>query len=189
MVLATKFLITSFGRTGTAWLAWVMNHSKQWDVRHESLCGSGNVGVVAPSYIMHLEHYRGLTGIVLRNPIHAVISNFNYAATHDISEEENTATILKMWPLYHKLMAEALDRKAILLHYPRFNSVDYVQSVCQAFGINDITVEQWHLAKSVNAHPSRYATADDLPEQAVEYLMGEPMQFWLEREHSVDSRI
>lgn len=42
--MANSFLITSTGRTGTKFLAWAMNHSPTWTVRHEPEGGPNRKG-------------------------------------------------------------------------------------------------------------------------------------------------
>tara|TARA_R110002126_G_scaffold124676_5_gene266826 strand:+ start:413 stop:988 length:576 start_codon:yes stop_codon:yes gene_type:complete len=173
-----EFLITSPGRTGTKWLAWVMNHSAEWSVGHESIPKTKNdqrVGVVAPSYALNApaKMLHGCKiGVVLRNPEEIALSFFNYNAYLGMTAEEIEIEYLSIQLQQIVVLDKVLEDGAIAIDYHRYNDPDYVTSVCREFGINDVCVTEGHLQNKINTRPTTYSWPDEMPSKTLEFVRG-----------------
>ena len=173
-----SFFITSIGRTGTAWLAWLLNHSPTWLVQHESqhrFTSSVKCGLIAPSYLLKLIEYKQYNAryIVLRDPREVAISMMNYLEHDGIAD--NLDRSVKDWIYMCGVIESALDMGIETIDYGRFNRVDYMNELCKRLHIDDLEIEESMLLKRVNTKPGTYTEFDQLPVQlqdmAMHYLM------------------
>jgi hypothetical protein len=163
-----KFFITSQGRTGTKWLAYLMDRSPTWFVGHETTsragCALANRGLVSSSHIQHLDgsphmpfHESTKLGAIIRDPNESCLSAANKMQKMN---EADRAYYLKRWVLHMSkcftIMDKVLEDGALPINYYLFNDVGYVQGVLEHFGIDDVVVTEEDLMIRRNTYEPTY---------------------------------
>ena len=166
------------GRSGTRFLAAVMNRSKKWTVRHEPMMYAGgpkgwrghclvaDPKMVAArfdqqqyygevnSYLRHVlpELLVARRGVILRHPQSILVSLMNWDAKHKMSQWRVDSTALG----YRALDRALQDASVVSIHFERMTTdVAYLQNVLEVFGIDDVQASEEMIAQKINA-PKHY---------------------------------
>lgn len=175
MVKNKNFLITSTGRTGTKWLANVMNKSTKWTVYHEPR-GFKNDSYDKAMFIFKNPYYSEVNGallydvelfeckkaIIQRDTKEITVSFMN---RYDYQDMFNRLKLLKKANDFIK----TLDIKVISFH-KMTTDLSYLQSIFNYFGINDYIPTTNDLITKVNKTiTAAYTDFDSLPKQIKDY--------------------
>jgi len=163
-----NFLITAMGRSGTKFLATLMNMSKKWTVKHEPE-GASDLKADIPhiqkrfnqdyygevnSYLrfkadeIKVEKY----GVILRSPIAIWMSITNRHPkerwTEDLRDLEQSIIRLLYYSVLDKFLA--IDFKRMT------SNIDYLIDLLDHFGINDISKNDISLEKINETKDRKY---------------------------------
>ena len=167
---ARPFLIVSPGRTATKWLAWVMNHSKEWTVQHEpvELPYDEYTGAVSPPHLLQMVKGRRIPihhtlGVIIREPIAQAISIQNRARVFRAPCEK--LYLEHAWS-YFKMMEKLIEEhEAVPISYEVMTtSRPYLETILYAFGINDFkpTEDMLRIRKNNIENPPFTVLAGDM---------------------------
>ena len=174
----TNFYITGFGRSGTTFLAKMMNKSKQWTVNHEARgyddMSRDNIIAITNDFQKpyygevnnYLRKYIGQipmskVGIITRNTQDIFLSMANRRPIEELNWRING-----LHEMYTKILPKWEDKVYIIEFEKMTNDKEYLQQIFLDFGINDIDMEEINLEKKVNGSTGKwYNTWDELPEQ------------------------
>ncbi|HEV3004240.1 MAG TPA: hypothetical protein VGX78_07245 [Pirellulales bacterium] len=156
-----SFAISGFGRSGTKWLAELLDRSAGWTVRHEPSseyhCGAlrrrfadarqqGPYGEVNSYLLVALfELPVDRRGVIVRDPLDICVSAANRG--HPMSQAfiDHLASSLAM-------IDQAIERGADAISFARMTSdLDYLTRAMRRFGVNDVRLAPVDLATKVNA--------------------------------------
>ena len=175
-----NFLISGSGRSGTKFLANLMNKSEVWSVKHEpppagieNYTSSESIWQTYKRF--ELDHYGEVNsylrkilihfpvnkkGLLIRNPydIYLSIANRRPKLLRKYLNE-----FIESLDIINYAISKDKDIKKIV--FERLTSdVDYAQDVLNFFGIDDVVVTEEDLATKVNKTTNaKYKTIKDLP--------------------------
>jgi hypothetical protein len=172
-----NFLISGFGRSGTKFLATVMNLSPSWVVKHEAIRELDNFDKIQESFQQDFygdvnsplrSHFLKIKvakkGIILRDPKDIFLSVCNRGfKDHEILYEIEDLNFY--WNIFHSWLKQ--DREIYEIRFEKMvTDLSYLQEICKNFGINDIDFKRVNLNKKINPNnPSliKYESFEDLP--------------------------
>ena len=169
-----NFLITGFGRSGTLFLATVMNYSKKWTVLHEA--GGYNDLKKKPtksiqlrfnkdyygevnSYLRHhvLQLKVSKKATILRDPIDVWISMSNRK-----KPKLWNGVILEIENSYNEFLQTKKAGMKFFLFDRMVTEVSYLQGILEYVGIEDVVVTKEMQAKKVNVNKEiKYRKLDE----------------------------
>lgn len=180
------FAITGFGRSGTTFLARVMNLSSVWTVEHEPR-GAFDEDAVdhlskcqpLPNSIMEAfnrDYYGEVNsrlrfwfeklpvekkGIIIRNPKEVVISIANRNYTLDKIE----TTIKKFGFYYNTFHFWLRDTSILKIDFSRMtNDTIYMENILDTFDIYDVNISEYIIKRKINETKNRkYKNIDQFP--------------------------
>lgn len=171
------FLITGRGRSGTKFLATLMNRSRIWTVNHEP---RRNHDLERPELFKYSDIFRGAygevnsylrdqieniqevkKGIILRNPYQIMLSAINRK-----SKEEWENTSLEIVKSYIKFDQLLQSEEYYFISFHRMTSDhEYLQGVISDFGIDDVKITEEDAKRTINANKKLiYSDLSECPE-------------------------
>lgn len=159
------FLITSTCRTGTKWLAWLMNYSSQWEVVHELPYEErDHFGIIdCNQAIKYQQHRWSKIGVIFRDMREQIVSHFNHHVDTGKHPWGYIDFLREKYGAYVHGLDRLLEEGAQFIHYNRFNDLHYVNQIMRDFGIHDFQAEQKHLDTKVNQAKMIAKSYDELP--------------------------
>jgi len=180
-----NFAITGLGRSGTMFLATVMNKSKVWTVEHEPTMAAAvrafrirhplimDARHVQPRF--NREHYGEVNsylrhvlldldvarrGVIIRNPYDILVSVANWKSLNALNNE-----LLYTFALGFRDLHRAVEAGAQLIRFERMTTdAGYLQQTLVDFGITDVRVTPDNLQTKINTAASyRFKAYRDLP--------------------------
>lgn len=174
----TNFYITGFGRSGTTFLAKMMNKSNKWTVNHEARgyddMGSDNIVNITKAFQQpyygevnnYLRKYIEVMpvekmGIITRNTEDIFLSMANRRDINQLRWRING-----LHETYTKIIP-SLPKDTYTIEFDKMTSdKDYLESIFLHFGIDDIDMNEINLEKKVNGSTGKwYNTWDELPDE------------------------
>tara|TARA_R110000796_G_scaffold52485_8_gene123658 strand:+ start:787 stop:1395 length:609 start_codon:yes stop_codon:yes gene_type:complete len=173
-----NFFITGYGRSGTTFLAKMMNKSKQWTVNHEAR-GYADTSI---NNIVNIKQafktpFYGEVNNYLRNYIHDIEVDKIGVITRDTQDiflsmanrkeiGELKWRINGVHEMYTKILPNIPANTYIIEFEKMTNDKEYLKQIFFDFGITDIDMEEINLEKKVNSSTGKwYNTWDELPEE------------------------
>jgi hypothetical protein len=160
-----NFAITAMSRSGTKFLAEVMNRSKVWTVDHEPPGGWNDKGPGIQRRLMKDNYGEVNTfmrlcwdeievqrrGVIVRNPKHLLKSYFNLRQEVHLKHVKVAAEGLR-------LIDQFAEAGATLIRFEEMTSSHaYLQEVLSDFDIIDVDVTKVDLKKKINQRPMMFA--------------------------------
>ena len=173
-----NFFITGFGRSGTTFLAKMMNKSKKWTVNHEARgyadMGSNNIVNIREAF---KTPFYGEVNNYLRKYIHDIEVDKIGVITRDTQDiflsmanrreiGELRWRINGLHEMYTKILP-TIPADTYMIEFDRMTTdKDYLQQIFLDFGIDDIDMDEIDLDRKVNGSTGKwYNTWDDLPDE------------------------
>ena len=172
-----NFYITGFGRSGTTFLAKMMNKSNKWTVNHEArgYDDMSRDNIVAITNDFQKQHYGEVNnylrkyigkipmcnvGIITRDTQDIFLSMANRRQIGELKWRING-----LHEMYTKILPQWRD-KVYMIEFDKLTSdKDYLQQVFLHFGIDDIDMDTINLKSKVNGSTGKwYNTWDELPD-------------------------
>ena len=181
MAIRRNFLITGTGRSGTLFLATIMNRSETWTVAHEpkprfrprrnlerirqrfDRDDYGEVNSYLCRVLFDLEVAK--KGVIRRNPADLFLSICNW-------KREFLSTLDVRLPQLRECLVivdRALERDDIrtIVFERMVSDIDYLRDLFAEFGIDDVALEARDLERKIHLPPAiRYRRLRDLPDDA-----------------------
>jgi hypothetical protein len=174
-----SFLVTALGRSGTKWLAKLLDRSPTWCVAHEarpigqmkldvmrqrlSEPNYGEVSAPMRPYASQVEVDVGK--VIIRHPYDQVVSAYNRAIVVCRQPPDYLASMVG--EAYRELF-RLVDRLGwgVILFDRMISEVEYTQQVAAELGVTDVTVTEEDLATKEHAFPQAITSFNALPEVA-----------------------
>jgi hypothetical protein len=190
-----SFAISGFGRSGTKWLAELMNRSPSWTVRHEPsaeyhrdvLAGrfaeakaQGPYGEVN-SYLLFalVELPVDRRGVIVRDPFDICVSAANRGHAMTQAFIDHLASSLATIDL-------AIERGADAISFPRMTTdLAYLTDVMRTFGVNNVRPTTIDLTTTVNAAGRATVSGWAAFDSDLRSRIERPMRWFRERYGSV----
>ncbi len=172
-----NFYITGFGRSGTTFLAKMMNKSNKWTVNHEARgyddMSKDNIIAITNTFQKpyygevnnYLRKYIGKipmckVGIITRDTQDIFLSMANRRQIGELKWRING-----LHEMYTQILPKWQD-KVYMIEFDKLTSdKDYLQQVFLDFGIDDIDMDTINLKSKVNGSTGKwYNTWDELPD-------------------------
>ena len=163
--LIKNFLITGHGRSGTSYLAQLMNRSKKWTVRHEPKSPNPQRRLSRTYYGEVNSYLRwdaaklkvDKKGVILRNPLDILLSALNWRKRH--SKKRGKKTISRISISLH-LIDELIELGAYKILFSEMTSdMDYVRKLLSDFAIDDVKITQKIIKTKVNTKKRKRYTS------------------------------
>ena len=183
-----NFLITGYGRSGTKFLSSIMDKSNIWQVEHEPRCNvdeksqnkSHQLNVIQQSFYKnyygevnsYLRYYSNnievnKKGLLLRNPLDIFLSVMN--RRNNIKHYKEYIHDIAKWYKNFEQWIKLGDYRVIIFEWMT-NDVQYLETVLQDFGINDVNVTTTMLDKKINPNKNiKFKEFKDLPLKVQNY--------------------
>lgn len=176
-----NFLISGMGRSGTAFLSFMMNKSKKWTVAHEpqpSKNARRALGAIqrrfdnnqyygeVNSYLRYVfDDLRvDKKGIIVRNPANVFLSIANRKKSIVEGLDELCESLIESFKIIDRATATA----RVIRFEKMVAEIDYINQVLIDFGINDVMLRPVHLRQKINPNKSiRYKHFRDLPNPVI----------------------
>lgn len=172
MIYDKNFLITSSGRTGTTWLAHLMNRSAKWTVFHEPR-GFRDDSYEKASYIFKNEYYGEVNGAlwkdfhkfeckkaIIYRPMKEVIVSVANRHPTQIEDRFRRAAIMN-----HSLFAQSGEGIVIDFH-GMVSDIDYLIKIFKYFGVVDFCPIKSDLSRKKNEQKRKqFNVFEDLPKK------------------------
>jgi len=174
----SNFVITGHGRSGTKFLANLMNKSSKWTVFHEpgekklhtnfskvqdrfNKDFYGEVNSFLRNYIFKIKVKK--KGIIIRNPVDIWISIANR------NDESRWFQKIKELKQTFDIISKASNRKDIkLIQFKSMTEdLEYLRDTINYFGINDINLEESDLNKVNETIEFKYKNIDEFPRSII----------------------
>jgi hypothetical protein len=182
-----NFVITGYGRSGTAFLSKMLNMSDKWTVLHEprgrddegmykngkekdqilKIYNSfsepyyGEVNSYLRYYLNYFNSYK--KGILIREPREIITSVAN---RKPISKLKFYVDDLH----YYYNLFLALNDVQFISFQRMITDLDYLREVGESFGITDVIYNEDHLKKKINVNKKiRFSVFEDLPDEIKDY--------------------
>lgn len=167
-----NFLITGHGRSGTKFLATIMNLSKKWTVLHEPKPHGLKVTLNEVQPLFNQEYYGEVNsfrrllfsdiqvakkGVLARDPYEIWVSIMNR------SPSEVWPARLNRLEVSLQIISKAISNGARVIQFSKVTTnLDYLQEVLIDFGITDVDLKKSHL-KPINHTAKKQMSIDDTP--------------------------
>lgn len=187
-----NFIITASPRSGTKFLAQLMDKSKEFTVMHDRGIGyikrnkglSHEERLESIKEIIHQENYGevsgnhrafindydfvGKKGFIIRHPYKCMISEANM----------NPSEVKKWTDRDIRGKFERLDQIAqnvdLIISFEKMTSnVEYLKEVLEYFGITDVKVDKDIISRKVNKRAYKYKTLNDFPSKIKDKIINE----------------
>lgn len=179
-----NFIITGYGRSGTNFLADIMNNSKQWIVNHEPRGNKDEIEKNNKNYpnevlnhIFSKPYYGEVNsylrfhfmriktdkkGILLRSPKKIFLSVMN-RKNYDQHYKQFANDISAWYDIFSTILTT--DRQITPIIFEKITTdVNYLEKTLYKFNVKDVTITNNLLDKVVNANKSiKYPTFNHLP--------------------------
>jgi hypothetical protein len=181
-----NFLITAMGRSGTKFLASVMNRSVAWTVEHEPTPHEPQVVQPGDTIWRRFEDsYYGEVnsrmrwvlfdlpvakrGVILRHPADLMLAIYNKRQASKKKRPFPKAQYLESLELLDRYVKQGV----YTIRFERMTTDPaYLQQVLYEFGIEDVEVGADTCAKKVNALPTKVVeTVEELPGELLDLLL------------------
>lgn len=165
--MANNFIITGHGRSGTKFLATVMNRSTKWSVQHEPK----PVGVITTwaqcasrfdrDYYGEVNSYLRVitptapvekTAVILRDPAEITVSFYNRRVAAKRNPSKDIETFSYGFHQVDRCVAAGVP---VLWFKDLVNDHEYLQRILRAFDVNDVEITQSTCLTSINGTPKR----------------------------------
>jgi hypothetical protein len=179
-----NFLISGSGRSGTRFLANLMDRSEIWTVKHEpgaagveNYTSAESIGQTYKRFEFHGDHYGEVNsmlrrilihfpvrkkGVMIRNPYDVYLSIAN---RRQATERKYLDEFIESLGLVNYAISK--DKKMRKIVFEKLTTdVDYAQDVLKFFGIDDVVVTEEDIKTKVNqTHEEnrKYKSIKDLP--------------------------
>jgi len=170
-----NFAVTAMGRSGTMFLARILNSSHQWEVVHEVTKNEHNTDYrevqkrfdrdyygEVNSYLRHtiteLQVMR--RGTIIRNPREIFVSMANMRNFVPFVASDHLNSSLSALDRYIRMVN---DQKVIRFELMTQDD-SYLQEIAEYLGVTDVAIADCDTKTKVNAIPRRIQTFDQLPE-------------------------
>lgn len=196
--MARSFLITGLGRSGTKFLAGVMNRSRVWTVAHEP-------NDQEPLLLTHVrdplrfqtpfygevnsrmrwvanELGAGQLGVIIRNPYEHCVSSYN--KNRRLVEIEHPNANKSLRPGHYedglRKLHQYIQAGATTIRFERMtSSPEYLESVLRAFGVTDVPVAADMPSQKKNVNPHRSInTFSQMPRKHQKFFKDQFLWFW-----------
>ena len=165
-----NFAITGCGRSGTKFLAGIMNRSKTWIVKHEPLGPKGRLRKTfgrfqkdhygeVNSYLRFQFEYLDVEnkGVIVRNPQNLLMSAFNWRGDYQGKVIPDIEKAL--------LKVDEIAQEHFVIRFEDMTTdAEYLQGVLSHFGIMDVAVNDKDLSVRVNKSKRNKKWTDLKPE-------------------------
>jgi hypothetical protein len=158
-----SFLIVSHGRTATKWLAWVMNHSKNFTVPHEPLTHNWDspfYGEVNSTLKYQLREIPAHKKAIINRDLKEVFVSFCNRRNDVDAMFYKLNEMKRENEMFYKYSKDipVIDY-AMMTSYPR-----YLEMVLLYFGIDDVPKVETLMNQRINLNPVvKYASFKDIP--------------------------
>tara|TARA_R110000824_G_scaffold379800_1_gene571955 strand:+ start:83 stop:649 length:567 start_codon:yes stop_codon:yes gene_type:complete len=167
-----NFFITCHGRSGSQFLATLMNNSPLWTVTHEASGHDRSIeniqkrferdwyGDVSGQHRYHFDKLRvKKRGIILREPRDIFLSCCNRGYSY-YRLMETIPKIHWSWGILNKRLE--MDSSICKILFSKITTdLDYVQDVCLFFGIKDIDFSSIDLSNKINTNRKEHHCYDN----------------------------
>lgn len=169
--MKNSFLITCHGRSGSKFLATLMNRSRSWTVTHEASVGDATLEKIQNRFDRdlygdvsghHRFHFRELRvkkrGIILRNPRDIFLSCYNRGYSYERLMKSMERINWSWLHLNKWLQRDTSIRK---IEFTKMTTdLNYVSEVCVFFGVKDIDFTSIDLSHKINTNKKELHRCD-----------------------------